>query len=153
MKPIKPATTVQVVSETSDTNSIVPISIAGATFSNPVSLLLGYGSLKLTFENLELSTKEKVQCLVRKHQGSETVKDGQLSKTKRPVVGNDVHYLTPATGKSVPSATKRKNDGTLEVPMEKRLENLALNKLDSDSKVIPLFPKILLLKPSVLLEC
>lgn len=112
----------------------MPIAIAGATFSDRVSLLLGYGSLKLTFENLELSTKEKVQCLVRKHQSAATARDGQLSKTKRPVIGNDVHYLTPVTGKTVPGATKRRNDGTLEVPMEKRLENLALNKLDA-SKV------------------
>lgn len=60
-------------------------------------------------------------------------KESEFAKSKTPGVENNVHYLTPQTSKA---AVKRKveSNGQMEVPMEKRLENLTLNKLD-DSKV------------------
>lgn len=48
-------------------------------------------------------------------------------------MNDDVQYLTPQT--SSVATTKRKSEGKMEIPMEKRLENLTLNKLDGNSGV------------------
>lgn len=83
-----------------------------------------------------LNEYEKVHCLVRKDVREVLAsKDSKISKSKRPVVDNSVHYLMPHTSSATHNTTKRRNDGTHEIPMEKRLENLTLNKLDSTSKV------------------
>lgn len=53
-KPLKPKTTLQVVSDTGQSNeSMKPIKICGARFLDGETLSLGYGSeLLLTFENV-----------------------------------------------------------------------------------------------------
>ncbi|GJQ77781.1 hypothetical protein Trydic_g16043 [Trypoxylus dichotomus] len=112
-KPIKPKTTIQVASDMGE--NVVPIPIIGAQFQKDLSLLICHGSqFFLTFENITVNIQEKVQCLT-------------------PLVENNVQYLTPHT--SAPSAVKRKPDGTQEMPMEQRLENLRLTKSDITSKV------------------
>lgn len=134
-KPFKPKTTVQVVSDTGQTNEMVtPIRIAGAFFIDNETLCIGHGSeILLTFEKISIATSKKLQCLVRQdpHKLKSSTQD-HVTKIITPVINDSVHYLTPET--SSISTAKRKNDGTLEVPMEKRLENLTLGKVEG-SKV------------------
>ncbi|KAJ8926553.1 hypothetical protein NQ314_021069 [Rhamnusium bicolor] len=135
-KPFKPKTTIQVVSDTGQSMELVtPIRIIDAIYKDDETICIGHGTeIILTFENILITSFKKVQCLVRKDPRSiQTSKKDQASKTLSPVVNNDVHYLTSQT--STTTATKRKIDGQMEVPMEKRLENLTLNKLDGSSKV------------------
>lgn len=74
-----------------------------------------------------------MHCLIRADPRIAAVpKAGEASKTHAPVVNNNVHYLTPYTSTST---TKRKGQGHVEVPMEKRLENLQLTKLNNAGKV------------------
>lgn len=81
-----------------------------------------------------LNEYEKVQCLIRKDPRVVVeAKDKKVTKIRTPVVDNNVHYVTPHTSST--ETAKRKGNGRQEVPMEKRLENLQLNKLDSTSKV------------------
>ncbi|XP_018566878.1 WD repeat-containing protein 43 [Anoplophora glabripennis] len=130
-KPFKPKTTLQVVSDTGQSNEVVtPIRIIGAIYRDDETLCLGYGTeILLTFENVEISAYKKVQCLVRKDPRTVSIsKEDQTLKTRTPVVNDSVQYLTPLT--SSVATTKRKSEGTMEIPMEKRLENLTLNKSD-----------------------
>lgn len=79
-----------------------------------------------------LDTSKKLQCLVRQDPRSlKSSKQDQVTKTITPIVDDNVQYLTSETSKIT---TKRKIDGKLEVPMEKRLENLTLGKTEG-SKV------------------
>lgn len=91
----------------------------------------------MQFESVVLSDYEKVQCLVRKdpRKVSQTTKSEDVSKVRTPVVDGGVNYLTPYTSTADAREVKRKNQGRVEVPMEKRLENLQLNKLDNGAKV------------------
>lgn len=74
-----------------------------------------------------------MHCLIRADPTTTAVsKAGETSKTHTPVIDNNVHYLTPYTSTST---IKRKGQGHVEVPMEKRLENLQLNKLNNGGKV------------------
>lgn len=74
-----------------------------------------------------------MHCLIRSDPKSTSIsKTGETSKIQTPVADNSVHYLTPYTSTST---TKRKGQGHVEVPMEKRLENLQLNKLDGAGRV------------------
>uniref|UniRef100_A0A6P7GDA3 WD repeat-containing protein 43 n=1 Tax=Diabrotica virgifera virgifera TaxID=50390 RepID=A0A6P7GDA3_DIAVI len=131
-KPIKPKTTIQVVSDTgqSEEEVVNPIRIVGAFHRDSETLCIGHGTdVLLTFENIVPNTSRKLHCLIRQDpQKLKSQKNLQSTKTITPVVNDSVQYLTPET--SVISSTKRKNDGTLEVPMEKRLENLSLGKAE-----------------------
>lgn len=84
-----------------------------------------------------LSDYEKVQCLIRKdpRKVSSTTKTEDTSKIRAPIVDGGVNYLTPYTSTADAKEVKRKNQGRIEVPMEKRLENLQLNKLDNGARV------------------
>lgn len=112
---------------------VTPIRIFGVIHRDEGTLCIGYGNeILLSFENVKISSK-KLDCLIRKDPKQLAItKSDQTSKIKTPIVSNDVHYLTPHI--SPVSGAKRKQDGKIEIPMEQRLENLALNKLD-DSKV------------------
>ncbi|KAG5899254.1 hypothetical protein JTB14_035432 [Gonioctena quinquepunctata] len=135
-KPLKPKTTIQVVSDTGQTKDVVtPLRIIGAIYRDDKTLCIGHGTeILITFENLSIESHKKVQCLVRKDPRALAVsKPDQDNKIITPIVNDDVHYLTSQM--SSMSTKKRKNEGRLEVPMEKRLENLELNKPDGDSKV------------------
>lgn len=72
---------------------------------------------------------EKVQCLVRQDpRKTETKKENDITKTKQPIVDKTVQYVTPHT---TAVAQKRKNrERGHEAPMEERLENLTLNRLE-----------------------
>lgn len=71
---------------------------------------------------------------MRKDPRTKSISKGdQTLKTQTPIVNDDVQYLTPQT--SSVATTKRKSEGKMEIPMEKRLENLTLNKLDGNSGV------------------
>lgn len=59
-----------------------------------------------------------------------TIKENDISKTKQPIVDKNVQYLTPHTTAG-PVKRKSGKDAGNEVTMEKRLENLTLNKLDT----------------------
>ncbi|XP_015833864.1 WD repeat-containing protein 43 isoform X2 [Tribolium castaneum] len=133
-KPIKPKTTIQIVSDSGTKDAVNPIYITAAAYRSAETLCICYGSAVVqTFEDITISSYKKVQCLLREDIHKKTVsKENQVTKVRTPVVGNDVHYLTTQTS-SAPS--KRKNDGQQEVPMEKRLENLMVNEEDSSSKV------------------
>lgn len=110
----------------------------GILFQKDLSLLICHGNvIFLTFENITINTHEKVQCLVRSDpKALKASKQTESSKFRTPLVDNNVHYLTPHS--AAPSAVKRKPDGSQEIPMEQRLENLTLTKTDINSKV----PKI-----------
>ncbi|KAJ8972160.1 hypothetical protein NQ317_010115 [Molorchus minor] len=136
-KPLKPKTTVQVVSDTGVSNELVtPIKIVGAVYRDDEALCIGHGTdVVLTFENIILNYNKKIQLLLRKDPRTVSLsKEEQVSKVYTPIVNDDVHYLIAQTS-TFTSTTKRKNVGQVEVPMEKRLENLMLNKPDGSSKV------------------
>lgn len=84
-----------------------------------------------------LSEYEKVQCLIRKdpRKISTTTRTEDTSKVRAPLVDGGVNYLTPYTSTADTREIKRKHQGRVEVPMEKRLENLQLNKLDNGARV------------------
>lgn len=84
-----------------------------------------------------LNDHEKVQCLIRKdpRKISSTTKTEDTSKIRTPLVDGGVNYLTPYTSTADTKEVKRKHHGRVEVPMEKRLENLQLNKLDNGARV------------------
>ncbi|XP_056630319.1 WD repeat-containing protein 43 [Diorhabda sublineata] len=133
-KPLKPKTTIQVVKQdTGQTAEMVtPIRIAGAFFIDSETICIGHGSeILLTFENISIITTKKLNCIVRQdpHKLKSSTQD-HVTKIITPVINDSVHYLTPAT--SSVSTAKRKSDGTLEVPMEKRLENLTLGKAEGN---------------------
>ncbi|XP_018327212.1 WD repeat-containing protein 43 [Agrilus planipennis] len=134
-KPLKPKQTIQVVSNTSENEgTVIPIPILCATIGDNMRLLIGHGNhVMMTFESVIITDHEKVQCLIRKDPRSilsNKSKGKSNSKVKTPVT-NDAHYLTPF---SSTNTVKRRNDGTQEVPMEKRLENLTLNKVGNKSE-------------------
>lgn len=137
-KPLKAKTTIQVASDSGKKQSLVsPIAIISCMYQDDLSLLIGHGnSLFLTFENITVNENEKVQCLIRKsHTNESPVKETTVSKVRTPIVENNVHYLaTPNTSSNL-SISKRKLGNVMEVPMEKRLENLTLSKSDDDSKM------------------
>ncbi|KAJ8920002.1 hypothetical protein NQ315_006532, partial [Exocentrus adspersus] len=135
-KPFKPKTTLQVVSDTGQSNeTVTPIRIMGVIYRDDETLCIGYGTeIILTFENIEVSAYKKVQCLVRKDPRTQSVsKENQVLKTQSPIVNDSVQYLSLNT--SSVGTVKRKSGGAVEIPMEKRLENLTLNKVDGASAV------------------
>lgn len=80
------------------------------------------------------SSYEKIQCLIRKDPRKVlTTKENDVSKTRQPIIDKNVQYLTPHTA-PVPLKRKGKDIGN-EVPMEQRLENLTLNKLEGIPRV------------------
>lgn len=133
---MKPKTTIQVIADTGKSSDLVsPIRIFGAIYRDSKTLCIGHGNeLILTFENISISDYKKVECLLRKDPKQiEVTKSNETAKIKAPITNGDVHYLTPHI--SSVSSAKRKQNEQFEIPMEKRLENLALNKLDEKSKV------------------
>lgn len=126
-------------SDTGQADSLVsPIPILGAVFKPDANLTIGYGnSIFLQFENVVLSDCEKVQCLIRKdpRKVSTATKTEDVSKMRAPLVDGGVNYLTPYTSTVDAKAVKRKGHGRVEVTMEKRLENLQLNKLDNGARM------------------
>ncbi|KAL1517688.1 hypothetical protein ABEB36_001423 [Hypothenemus hampei] len=128
-KPLKPQTTLQVVSDTGQSNEPVkPIKIFGAKFADSQTLRIGHGSeILLTFENVTLSSK-KVEVLLRTdpHQSKKSP-DIEVTKVKQPIISDGVHYESTETT-SIP--IKRKSGIEAEIPMEQRLENLTLSKAE-----------------------
>lgn len=142
-KPVKPRVTIQVASDTND-SIVTPIPIIGATFQPNANLTIAYGNhLFLQFENVTLNDYEKVQCLIRKDprtvQTTTTTTTTKIpedvTKIRAPIVDGGVNYLTPYTATANTRELKRKMGGRVEVPMEKRLENLQLNKLENGARV------------------
>lgn len=80
-----------------------------------------------------INSQNKVQCLVRNDPGSALpTKQEQTTKVQNPLITNDVHYLT---SQKTNVSSKRKSGIQMEIPMEKRLENLTINHTDGTSKV------------------
>ncbi|XP_068907709.1 WD repeat-containing protein 43 [Tenebrio molitor] len=133
-KPVKPKTTIRVVSDSKEGDGVSPMYVTAAVHRDSQVICICYGSAVVqTFEDITISNYKSLQCLVREDVRQKIIsKENQVSKMRTPIVENDVHYLTPHTS-SVP--IKRKNEGQQEVPMEKRLENLMINEIDRSTKV------------------
>ncbi|XP_066254470.1 WD repeat-containing protein 43 [Euwallacea similis] len=127
-KPLKPKSAIQVVSDTGQTNEPVkPLRVFGARFIDSDTVCLGHGSdLILTFEQVEITSK-RVEVLIRQDPHAlKKSKDVQITKIKKPLIGDGVHYVST-------ESSKRKPGQQQEIPMEQRLENLTLSK--SEGKV------------------
>lgn len=113
---------------------VVPIPITAA-FLKDDTVQVAYGNeIVLLFEDIIVNEYEKVQCLIRQDPRTRNeAKDKKIKKTQTPITDNNVHYVT--ANAITPTTSKRKSEGKREVPMEQRLENLTLNKLDINSKV------------------
>lgn len=75
-----------------------------------------------------------MQCLIRKDPRqvvTAETKTEVLTKLKQPVVDKNVEYQTPYTSTNLKQIKRKTGTTSAEVPMEQRLENLTLNKLDS----------------------
>lgn len=129
-RPLKPATTIRVATDNKDV--VAPIHIFSANYKDDNSLMIAHGiEMKLTFEDVIVSTTDKLQCLVRaapKLQ-SKAKSDGAIGQ-KVPI--DSTEYLGTHSSKVLPK--KKKEGKACEVPMEMRLENLSLNKLDTVSR-------------------
>lgn len=132
-RPIKPKPSIVMARDKEEQKDalVQPIPIMGVHFQMDLNLLICYGNtIHLIFENVDVKFNEKIQCLVRSdptiHKSSHT---NATSKVRSPFIGDNVQYkqATPFCGTLAP---KRKQDGTLEVPMEQRLENLTLTQSD-----------------------
>ncbi|KAK4873052.1 hypothetical protein RN001_015081 [Aquatica leii] len=129
-KPLKSKTILQVAQQ-NQSNTVALIPIVAAYVNDDKSLLIAHGNdVTLVFENVVVDDSQKLQVLVRDDPVTFKRNDKKVTKVQTPATDN-VHYVTPHTS----NAVKRKTDGRQEVPMEKRLENLTLNKLDSKSKI------------------
>ncbi|XP_022900678.2 WD repeat-containing protein 43 [Onthophagus taurus] len=139
--PLKPQTVIQIASNSNvqkeQKAQVIPVPILGVKFQEDFVITICYGShTHLTFETVTITHNEKIQCLVRNENTISKISKSDQNNTnvQRPIVGNDVHYITPhATPSSIALKRKSGGSGTSEVPMEKRLENLMLTK--SDEKV------------------
>ncbi|KAF5296378.1 hypothetical protein FQA39_LY12497 [Lamprigera yunnana] len=131
VKPLKSKTTLQIAMQQEQNSSVGLIPIIAAHIHNDLRILLAHGNeVLMSFENVTINEGEKLQTMVRKDPEVSKVNNKKVTNVQTPSAGN-AHYVTP----HVPLTIKRKNDGTQEVPMEKRLENLTLNKLHSKSRV------------------
>ncbi|XP_065091921.1 WD repeat-containing protein 43 [Ochlerotatus camptorhynchus] len=134
-KPIKPNYTYEVALDAAGTGSKavdrLPIFTASVEFSsNQEQLLIAYGSdLSLKFEQITIEKDLKHNVIIR-----EQIK-GLLPKDKSE---KDLKAKTPTVDKAVaeflnPVNAGKKSLKTVEIPMEARLENLALSA-DGDLK-------------------
>lgn len=109
----------------------LPIFTASVDFSaNQEQILIGYGSdLSLKFEQIAIDKELKHNVIIREQA------KGLLHKDKTE---KDLKSKTPSVDKSIaeflnPVNASKKSLKTVEIPMEARLENLALTA-DGDSK-------------------
>lgn len=136
-KPMKPAVTVQIASDTGQSKDAVqPIPILGAVKQGP-NILIAYGSpVFLSFESICPKGHERVLCLVRQDP-REKVKsrDGVISKVKVPEAGDSVEYVSQTA--AVVTPVKRGKKLKADVPMEERLDNLSLTRQEAVSHKPP----------------
>lgn len=128
---------IQIASDAKQNQSvIVPIPIFGTIFTDDKTLLLCHGSsLLFTFESIILNEYQKVQILVRKDPRTVcTTRESHVSKIRSPIIDDEVHYLTPQTSK-LTNKRKTNAEEKFEIPMEKRLENLMIHKVNGSSDV------------------
>lgn len=134
-KPIKANYTYEVALDTAGSVSKavdrLPIFTASVDFSaNQEQILIGYGSdLSLKFEQIAIDKELKHNVIIREQA------KGLLHKDKTE---KDLKSKTPSVDKSIaeflnPVNASKKSLKTVEIPMEARLENLALTA-DGDSK-------------------
>ncbi|XP_046675247.1 WD repeat-containing protein 43 isoform X1 [Homalodisca vitripennis] len=135
-KPLKPTLTVMVAFDTGQSKTRVPpLTILGAHLYSQLRALIVYGqSPFLAFESIKLEHTSNELCLVRKDpkKSTSSVQQEVANKVRAPEVSKDVQYLT-GTVVNGSLAPKRGRGKESEVPMEERLENLALNQPSSSS--------------------
>ncbi|XP_019552560.3 WD repeat-containing protein 43 [Aedes albopictus] len=135
-KPIKANYTYEVALDTAGSGSKavdrLPIFTASVDFSaNQEQILVGYGSdLSLKFEQITIDKDLKHNVIIREQT------KGMLPKDKSE---RDLKAKTPAVDKSIaeylnPVNASKKSLKTVEIPMEARLENLALTADGGDSR-------------------
>ncbi|KAK6618932.1 hypothetical protein RUM44_003313 [Polyplax serrata] len=120
-KPLKPIASLSLASGNNESKHSHPIAIQ-AVFPYPNDkILIVYGNLPfLTFEVVALNEIEQENIvLVRQYTKKVPVNEFN-SKTKVPIGSNDVDYQIPGV------SLKRGNKKAMDVPLEERLENLAL---------------------------
>lgn len=138
-KPLKPKVTVQVASDTGQSQSkdaVQPIPIFGAKKQGS-NILIAYGSpVFLSFETVCPRGPDKVLCLVRRDPREKVAsRDGVISKVKVPETSENVEYVSQTAAAAIP--TKRGKKPTSDVPMEERLDNLSLTKQETGSHEPP----------------
>ncbi|XP_055531615.1 WD repeat-containing protein 43 [Wyeomyia smithii] len=133
-KPIKANHTYEVALDTAGSGSKavdrLPIYTASIEFSpNQEQLLVGYGTeINLKFEQITIEKDIKQNVIIREQKSISKRSEDKLLKTKTPTVDNaTAEFLNPVNA-------SRKSLKTLEIPMEARLENLALASSDSSPR-------------------
>ncbi|XP_063229733.1 WD repeat-containing protein 43 isoform X2 [Bacillus rossius redtenbacheri] len=134
LKPLKPECTVTVsVEDKKQKETVQSVPIIAANISNSQEILIVYGSpALLTFEKIPASHSDKVVRLVRQTSRRKSAsKQSDVSKVMVPIVGDDVEFVTSAG----PSNAPKRSRTALEVPLEERLNNLTVSKLDKTTGV------------------
>ncbi|CAH2062014.1 unnamed protein product, partial [Iphiclides podalirius] len=125
-KPIKPSVTVQVT-----TSDATPLPLQCCRLAATGDLLLGYTSgTSLLFERVAPDLSTKTQVLIRgdtKQSKKKAKQTSEVNKTQSDQKSNDVTYVEPMGGVTRKRPTP---GGQVEVSMEARLANLALDVKD-----------------------
>ncbi|XP_038217284.1 WD repeat-containing protein 43 [Zerene cesonia] len=126
IKPIKPSVTIQI--STADAH---PLPLACCRLPDNGDVLLGYmNGPAMLFERVTPDASSKTQVLIRGEAEAKKLSKSSEAIKERPAKSSDVKYVEPLGGVS----RKRPEAGaTVEVTMEARLQNLALD-LNSRSK-------------------
>ncbi|KAL0273648.1 UNVERIFIED_CONTAM: hypothetical protein PYX00_006272 [Menopon gallinae] len=129
-KPMKPVTTVSIASENPNAKHSHPLSIYAILPLHSGSFIIAYGTpVFLLFETITVNDKEENMVLVREDK-RKIVTSEFNSKVKVPEVNENAEYEAPATS----SAKRRRKKLDVDVPLEERIENLALvNTISSDA--------------------
>ncbi|XP_052747947.1 WD repeat-containing protein 43 [Galleria mellonella] len=143
VKPIKPSVTIQVTS-----SGATPFPLQCCHLRSQ-DVLVGYTSGPVTlFENVTPDLKSKTQILIRAEQSEQTSKvdkrKNETNEVNKVRTGDtkDVTYVEPMGGVS---RKRPVPGGKIEIPMEARLENLALDpKSRSKSAVSQNLTKLLM---------
>ncbi|XP_054284738.1 WD repeat-containing protein 43 [Macrosteles quadrilineatus] len=126
-KPLKPKVTVTIAADTGQSKTkVLPLPVLSAQMRSQLRAHIVYGQPPfLAFETIKLEHPTNELCLVRKDPKiSLTARQEAVTKVRAPEVGKDVQYVS-VNGSLGPVKRKGKES---DVPMEQRLENLALNQ-------------------------
>jgi len=122
-KPIKAKFTLEIASDGAGAVSHVPIAAVAIVSDN---LLIGYGDMLMKFESISVQDQQKNTVLVRK----DPMKLEVASKKKKNEA-DALNLVTPITGSGVEilnTITATKRHKAVEIPLETRLDNLAVGE-------------------------
>lgn len=136
-KPLKPALTLMIASDAGQNrHKVSPIIINAAKLLSVNKARISYGQPPfLAFENVEMKSTNSELCLVRKDPkvSKLAVQQQTATKVKSTEINADVEYISPAVVNGA-SIRKRSRKVASDVPMEERLENLALHHPSSSAQ-------------------